>query len=89
MVHLTGVFLSIDPKNFEIVKQVLKIAKEIGIPVSFDPNLRLKMWTIEEARATFMEIFPYVDILLTGLDEIELILGESSDEALIDLCKAF
>jgi len=82
VIHLTGVFLSIDAKNFEIVKQVLEIAKEIGIPVSFDPNLRLKMWSIEEARATFMEIFPYVDILLTGLDEIELILGESSDEAL-------
>ena len=36
-----------------------------------------------------MEIFPYVDILLTGLDEIELILGESSDEALIDCAKRF
>ena len=82
VIHLTGVFLSIDAKNFEIVKQVLKIAKEVEIPVSFDPNLRLKMWTVEEARATFMEIFPYVDILLTGLDEIELILGDSSDEAL-------
>lgn len=89
VIHLTGVFLSINPKNAEIVKQVLVIAKEIGIPVSFDPNLRLKMWTIEEARATFMEIFPYVDILLTGLDEIDLILGESSDEALIDCAKRF
>lgn len=89
VIHLTGVFLSINPKNIEIVKQVLKIAKEAGIPVSFDPNLRLKMWTIEEARAAFMQIFPYVDILLTGLDEIELILEDSSDEALIDCAKRF
>ncbi|KAA0966423.1 sugar kinase [Sporosarcina sp. ANT_H38] len=89
VIHLSGVFLSINPKNAEIVKQVLEIAKEIGIPVSFDPNLRLKMWTIEEARATFMEIFPYVDILLTGLDEIELILEDSSDEALTDCAKRF
>lgn len=89
VIHLTGVFLSINPKNIEIAKQVLEIAKEAGIPVSFDPNLRLKMWTIEEARATFMQIFPYVDILLTGLDEIELILEDSSDEALIDCAKRF
>ena len=89
VIHLTGVFLSINPKNIEIVKQVLEIAKEAGIPVSFDPNLRLKMWTIEEARATFMQIFPYVDILLTGLDEIDLILEDSSDEALIDCAKRF
>jgi len=89
VIHLTGVFLSINPKNIEIVKQVLEIAKEVGISVSFDPNLRLKMWTIEEARATFMQIFPYVDILLTGLDEIDLILEDSSDEVLIDCAKRF
>lgn len=89
VIHLTGVFLSINPQNIEIVKQVLKISKEIGIPVSFDPNLRLKMWTIEQARAAFLDIFPYVDILLTGLDEIELILGESTDEALTSCAQRF
>lgn len=89
IVHLSGVFLSIDAENLAIVKRVLELAKENAVQVSFDPNLRLKMWTIEEARKTFNDIFPYVDILLTGLDEIELILGDSSDESLIDCAQRF
>ncbi|MFC5591982.1 sugar kinase [Sporosarcina soli] len=89
MLHLSGVFLSIDPGNRKIIERVLKLAKEMSIPVSFDPNLRLKMWTIEEARTTFEEVFPYVNILLTGLDEIELILGESSEEALVECAERF
>jgi 2-dehydro-3-deoxygluconokinase len=89
VVHLSGVFLSIDPQNLAIVKRVLEIAKQREIPVSFDPNLRLKMWTIEQARTTFLEIFPYVDILLTGLDEIQLILEDSSDKALIEFADRF
>ena len=87
VVHLTGVFLSMDPRNLAIVKQVLSIAAKKKITVSFDPNLRLKMWTIEEARETFKEIFPYVDILLTGLDEIEMILDDSREQAFVDFAE--
>lgn len=83
VVHLTGVFLSLDEKNRHIVKKIIEIAKKKEIVISFDPNIRLKLWTIEEARKVFYEIFPYVDILLTGLEEIELIIGESSEEAMM------
>ncbi|MFJ8259863.1 sugar kinase [Peribacillus asahii] len=82
LVHLTGVFLAINPKNVRIAKRVIEIAKQKDIPVSFDPNIRLKLWTIEEARAVYAELFPYIDILLTGLDEIRLINGVDSEESL-------
>ncbi|MGK7379650.1 sugar kinase [Planococcus sp. 1R117A] len=82
LIHLTGVFLAIDPKNLAIVKRVLEIANEKEIKVSFDPNIRLKLWTLEQAKAAYQEIFPYVDILLTGLDEIEMIIGDASEAAL-------
>ncbi|MGO4119080.1 PfkB family carbohydrate kinase, partial [Rhizobium ruizarguesonis] len=84
-----GVFLAIDPKNVEIVKRVIEIAREKSIPVSFDPNIRLKLWTIEEARAVYAELFPFVDILLTGRDEIELILGDASEAALVEFAQRF
>jgi len=82
LVHITGVFLAIDKVNFAVVERILEIAKAKGIPVSFDPNIRLKLWTIEEARETYEKIFPYVDILLTGLDEIRLIAGIDSKDDL-------
>ena len=73
-IHLTGVFLAITKNSLPIVLKILEIAKEQSIPVAFDPNIRLKLWTIEEARAAYFTIFPYVDVLLTGLDEIEMII---------------
>jgi 2-dehydro-3-deoxygluconokinase len=82
LLHLTGVFLAIDPNNLQIVKKLIELAKAKGIPVSFDPNIRLKLWTIEDAREAYEEIFPHTDILLTGLDEIRLITGKDSEEDL-------
>lgn len=89
IIHLTGVFLAIDPKNLAIVKRVLEIAKAKNIKVSFDPNIRLKLWTLEQAIAAYMEILPAVDILLTGLDEIEMITGDAGKEALESLAGKF
>ena len=89
IVHLTGVFLAIDPKNMAITKRVLEIAKQKGITVSFDPNIRLKLWTLNQAKAAYQEIFPFVDILLTGLDEIEMIIGDSSQKTLEDCAERY
>lgn len=74
--------MAIDPNNLKVVKRLIDIAKDKGIPISFDPNIRLKLWTIEEARKAYNEIFPHIDILLTGLDEIRLIIGKDSAEDL-------
>lgn len=74
-IHLTGVFLAIAENNVQIALRILEIANEKKIRVSFDPNIRLKLWTIEQARAAYFKVLPYVDVLLTGLDEIELIIG--------------
>lgn len=82
LVHLTGVFLAINAKNLTIVERILHLAKERNIPVSFDPNIRLKLWSIEQAISTYEKIFPYVDILLTGLDEIRMISKIDSYEEL-------
>lgn len=82
LLHLTGVYLAVNPNNLKVAKRMIEVAKEKGIPVSFDPNIRLKLWTIEDARKAYEEIFPDIDILLTGLDEIRLITGKDSEEEL-------
>ncbi|PIC63815.1 2-keto-3-deoxygluconate kinase [Sporosarcina sp. P13] len=89
LVHITGVFLAIDPQNLAIAKRLLTLANEKNIPVSFDPNIRLKLWTIEDARKAYLEIFSQIDILLTGLDELHLILGDSSEQSLINFANEY
>lgn len=89
VVHLTGVYLALGEPNMAIVQKILTIAKQKGITISFDPNIRLKLWSIEEAREAYEKIFPEVDILLTGLDEIQMISGKQTLEELVQYTARF
>ncbi len=88
LLHITGVFPAIDKyKNVEVIKKAITLAKEQGMLVSFDPNIRLKLWSKEEAKQALNEFLPFVDILLTGLDEAEIIFGTNNPELIIQKCK--
>lgn len=82
IVHLTGVFLAIATSHLAVTKKVIEIAKKKGIPISFDPNIRLKLWTKEQASTTIRDLLKDVDILLTGVDELELLLGDIDQESI-------
>lgn len=88
IVHITGVFIAIDKeKNLGVIQQAIAYAKKHGTLISFDPNIRLKLWTKEEAKATLEQILPHVDILLTGVEEAELLLGVSEPSEIIEASK--
>lgn len=89
LLHLTGVFLAIAPRNLEISQRLIELAKAADIPISFDPNIRLKLWTIEDARKAYESIFPQIDILLTGLDEIRLITGKDTQADLSEFADKY
>src|SRR5699024_1814487 len=56
---------------------------EDDVKVVFDPNIRLKMWSAEEARETILEFLPHVDCLIAGRNEVKILLGAVRlDEAL-------
>ncbi|TWT27910.1 sugar kinase [Planomicrobium sp. CPCC 101110] len=89
VVHLTGVYLAIGEANLLVAQKIIEIAKRKGILISFDPNIRLKLWSIEKARKAYETVLPEVDILLTGLDEIQLISGKQTIEELVEYVKKF
>jgi 2-dehydro-3-deoxygluconokinase len=73
ILHVTGITaaLSIDCK--EALIESIKIAREAGVKVCFDPNLRLKLWSIEEARPVLLELAEHADYFLPGLDELHML----------------
>lgn len=88
LLHITGVFIAINKeKNLAVIKQAIKLAKKHGLLISFDPNIRLKLWSKEDAKAALTEILPHVDILLTGEEEAELLLGVSQPQEIIEESK--
>lgn len=78
ILHITGVFPSITESNREVVLEAVKLAKKNNLIISFDPNIRLKMWTKEEAKEYLQKLLQYVDILLIGDEEIELLLEKNN-----------
>jgi 2-dehydro-3-deoxygluconokinase len=89
LLHITGVFSAIAPKNVDIIHKALEIAKKYGLLISFDPNIRLKLWSEEQARQTLISFLPYVDIVLTGEEEAQILFGVTTPEEMIDSFKAF
>ncbi|WP_078544331.1 sugar kinase [Litchfieldia alkalitelluris] len=84
LLHITGVFPAIDKKNMDIILKGIDLAKKHGLRISFDPNIRLKLWSKEEAKEALLKFLPFVDILLTGVDEAELLLGTSDEKTIIE-----
>lgn len=80
IIHITGITPALSKDMRDVVFEVIRIARENGITVSFDPNIRLKLWTIEEARPVLLEIAGMSDIIMPGISEGELLLGLSDEK---------
>ena len=83
ILHVTGVYPAINQNNRDVILKAIQIARENGVKVSFDPNIRLRLWTEEEARETIISYLPYVDYLLAGKEELELIFQTTQMETII------
>lgn len=78
--HLTGITPALGDTCREAVCQAIDKAKRHGVTVVFDPNVRLKLWTKQEAQAVLFDIAGRCDIVLPGWDEGRLLTGENSPE---------
>lgn len=89
VLHITGVFAGIQPKNIAVLKYAAKLAKKYHVKVSLDPNIRLKLWSIEEAREGLLALLPYADFVFAGEQEAEWLFGKKSLENYISIFKEF
>lgn len=83
ILHVTGITPAISQSAKETALTAIKAAKEAGVKISFDPNIRLKLWSLEEAKETLLEFCSLADILFPGIDESELLLGFNKPEEII------
>lgn len=82
--HITGVFPAVQDHNIAIVDRAIELAKKHHVQISLDPNIRLKLWSKEKARETLLKWLPNVDVLLTGIEEAELMFGTDEIDEIIE-----
>ena len=72
-IHLTGITPALSASCRAAVEEALRIAEDTGARVSLDPNIRLRLWAEEEARAALLEMLPRVDVVLASEEEAQLL----------------
>jgi len=65
LLHLTGITPALSDSCREATLKTLSIASESRIMTSLDMNIRLKLWSRDEARETLPPMIRKVNILLT------------------------
>ncbi|MBF8293498.1 MAG: sugar kinase [Bacteroidetes bacterium] len=67
ILHVTGISQAISPSCRGAVLMACQMAKEAGVIVSYDLNLRPSLWpSLEDARSALEEIMPYLDIVFAS-----------------------
>ncbi|HET7626788.1 MAG TPA: sugar kinase [Bacillales bacterium] len=80
--HLSGITPALSASCYETMLHAIRAAKQHGVKVVFDPNLRRKLWSEEEARNALLDLSGRADIVLPGLDEGDFLFGSREPETL-------
>jgi 2-dehydro-3-deoxygluconokinase len=83
MLHLSGISLAISAHARTQCLQAIHIAKAAGARICFDSNLRLKLWSLDAARAAMQEVIAQTDIFLPSLDDVTALSGLHAPGAIV------
>jgi 2-dehydro-3-deoxygluconokinase len=62
----------------------IEAARAAGVRVSFDTNLRLKLWPLARARAIAHATVPLCDVIFPSLEDATALTGVEAPEAIVD-----
>ncbi|MGC8971229.1 MAG: sugar kinase [bacterium] len=82
--HTTGITLALSESARKTAIHSIEIAKNLGVKVSFDVNLRLKLWSKEAALEEISKIIPKIDVFFLTMDEGKILFDINSPEELIE-----
>lgn len=78
--HSSGISQAISATCREAVFKAAETAKRTRALFSYDPNIRLKLWSINTARAVVSYTLEMADIVMPSMEDAKIITGYSSYE---------
>lgn len=83
VLHMTGIFPALSERTLAASESLMRRAREQGMTVTLDPNLRPQLWPDEETMArTLNRLAGYADVFLPGVKEGMLLCGEKTPEGI-------
>lgn len=84
ILHVSGISQAISVEAADAVFAAIDIVKNAGGHISYDTNLRLKLWPLDRARAVIHAAMAKCDIALPGLEDAEQLTGSSEPDEIVD-----
>lgn len=84
ILHVSGISMAISPSACDTALAAMRLARAAGTLVSFDSNLRLKLWPLERAQVTIEKAMALCDIFLPSLEDMAALTGLSSPGKIVD-----
>jgi len=88
ILHLSGISQAIGAGACDAAFAAIEEAKGAGARISYDPNLRLKLWPLPRARAVVVATLAQCDWFLPSLDEARVLSGVEQPGAILAWCHA-
>jgi 2-dehydro-3-deoxygluconokinase len=83
-VHASGISMAISASACDAVIAAFELAREAGAKVSFDSNLRLKLWPLARARAMIGAAASMADYFFPSIEDARALAGHEDQDALVD-----
>ena len=84
ILHLSAISLAISPEACDTAFAAMALARTSGTRVSFDSNLRLKLWPLARAQACIAQAVALCDIFLPSLEDMVTLTGLTEPNAILD-----
>ena len=82
VLHMSGITPVLSESCLAMTKAAFALAKEKGVAISFDPNIRQKLWNGRDYTPLLRQLTTRAEIVLMGLDEAEVLFGTRNVEQL-------
>ncbi|PDT14755.1 2-dehydro-3-deoxygluconokinase [Rhizobium sp. J15] len=82
--HVSGISQAISATATDTVFAAIAAASKAGVKVSYDTNLRLKLWPLDRARAIVHATIPLCDVILPSLEDATALTGLDDPDAIVD-----
>ena len=85
MLYLTGITPLLSPSCLQACSRIVTIAGSAGIPIVFDPNIRMRLWGKGEKKQEILALLMQANIVLMGMDEARLLLNTDDIACISDM----
>lgn len=84
ILHVSGISQAISDSACDAVFRAIEVARAAGVAVSYDTNLRLRLWPARRAAAVIHAAIGMADIALPSLDDATALTGLADPDAVAD-----